>query len=201
MRSRKHNWSLNSGFSLIELIVTVAVLGIVVSIGLPSLRDFLVSNRLSANINSFIGLVNYARSEAITRNQNVVICPKTAGANTCSSSVAWNTLEIQAFVDVDSNADFSNGDVLLKTLPAFDTSSSETVFQRPTGTANPGGTANITFSAVGFSRIRHNLEIYAVKSGDAAYQAKYGRWLCVSQPGRVTVVGYVSSFTTTTCLT
>lgn len=199
MRSQKYNLSKDSGFTLIELIVAVAVLGIVLSIGVPSMRDFLVSSRLSSDINSFIGLVNYARSEAITRNQTVVICPRTAGATTCANTVAWNTLDVQAFVDVDSNADFSAGDILLKTLPAFDASSNQTVFQRPTGTANPGGIANITFSAVGFSRVRHNLEIYAVKSGDATYQAKYGRWLCVSQPGRVTVVGYVTPFTSTTC--
>jgi type IV fimbrial biogenesis protein FimT len=191
----------SGGFTLIELVVTVAVLGIIVSIGAPSLRDFLVSNRLSADINNFIGLVNYARSEAITRNQNVIICPKTSGATTCSSSTNWNEFEIQAFVDVDADADFSNNDILLKTLPAIDASGTQTVFQRPTGTANPGGAANITFSAVGYSRLRHNLQIYAVKTGDSAYQIKYGRWLCVSQPGRVTVVGNVATFTSTTCPT
>ncbi len=170
-----------------ELLVTLTVLGVLVSVGLPSVRDFVVSNRLTSDINSFVGLVNYARSEAITRNQSVIICPKTVGANTCQSDSAWNKYDVQVFVDADGSGDFSSGDILLKTLPAIDTSGTQTEFIRYSGGAAAGGV--ISFGTVGFARQASSYWVSTV-SGDAAYKAKYGRTLCVSQPGRVTTLAY-----------
>lgn len=113
---------------MIELLVTIVVLGVLLAVGLPSLRDFLVGNRLSSNVNGFIGLVNYARSEAIVRNQDVVVCPKNASTIACAST--WNTLEIQAFVDLDGNGEHDATDVLLKTMAAVDPTDAETGFER-----------------------------------------------------------------------
>lgn len=56
-----------SGFSLIELIVTIAVAAIIVTVALPSMRYTLLNNRITMKSNEFIRTLNYARSEAITR--------------------------------------------------------------------------------------------------------------------------------------
>lgn len=176
------------GFTLIELLVAIAMLGVVLSLGLPSLRDFVVSNRLTSDINSFVGLVNYARSEAITRNQSVVICPRDPANNTCLSSQDWNLYEIQAFVDVDGSADFNSGDILLKTLPAIDSTGLQTSFVRSMGSIN-----KVVFGSLGFSQNILRFDIHTVKAGDTGYETKYGRSICVSKPGRVRVGTYSTS--------
>jgi type IV fimbrial biogenesis protein FimT len=178
----------NSGFTIIELMVALVVLGIVIALGVPSLRDFLVSNRLTGDINSFVGLVNYARSEAITRNQRVIICPKSNTAITCQNSQLWNEFELQVFVDVDGNSARGAGDTLLKTIPAIDVAGAQTQFVCSTSGCN-----KLIFNAMGFSQSAVRLDIHTVKAGDTAYEFKYGRSLCVSKPGRVRVIPYSAS--------
>jgi type IV fimbrial biogenesis protein FimT len=175
------------GVTLIELLVTIVVLGVLLAMGLPSLRDFLVGNRLSSNVNGFIGLVNYARSEAIVRNQDVVVCPKSASTIACASTATWNTLEIQAFVDEDGDGERDAAEVLLKTMAAVDPTDGETGFEGPAD-------GTLIFGSAGFARTAQSFKIYA-KSSDAAYQARFGRTVCISKAGRVRVAAY----TVTSC--
>lgn len=175
------------GVTLIELLVTIVVLGVLLAMGLPSLRDFLVGNRLSSNVNGFIGLVNYARSEAIVRNQDVVVCPKNASTIACASTATWNTLEIQAFVDEDGDGERDAAEVLLKTMAAVDPTNGDTGFEGPAD-------GTLIFGSAGFARTAQSFKIYA-KSSDTAYQARFGRTVCISRAGRVRVAAY----TVTSC--
>jgi len=172
---------------MIELLVTISILSVLLAFGLPSLRDFLVGNRLSTNVNGFIGLVNYARSEAIVRNQDVVICPKNASTIACASTTTWNNLEIQAFVDEDGDGERDATEVLLKTMAAVDPSGAETGFDH-------SAAVSLIFGSAGYARTAQSFKIYA-KSSDSAYQARFGRTVCVSKAGRVRVAAY----TVTSC--
>src|SRR3989344_4698731 len=58
----------NSGFTLIELIITLTIAGILMAVAVPGLKNFVSSNRLTAQINDLIADINLARSEAIKRN-------------------------------------------------------------------------------------------------------------------------------------
>lgn len=180
--------------------VTTAVLGILLTIALPDLRSFIVSNRMTSDVNAFVGLINYARSEAITRNQSVIICPKnnsaTAPAVTtpptpypCKSSQDWGEYEIQVFVDVNGSGTGNAGDILLKTIPAVDSTALVRGFVRP------AGAKVISFQSVGFSDTAHSFDIWAKKSGDTAYEYKYGRTVCISRPGRARVISYGTTCT------
>lgn len=62
------------GFTLIEVLVTIAIVAILVRLAAPSFKSMIQSNTMSSNVNSFLADVRYARSEAIKRGGNVIMC-------------------------------------------------------------------------------------------------------------------------------
>ncbi len=102
---RKSNQSLEQGFTIIELMLAVTVMGILLAIGIPSFTEFVRNNQMVAQTNQFIGGLSYARSESIRSAAVVTLCPTTTpnvtGA-TCSNTPNWETGFI-AFRDVNAN--------------------------------------------------------------------------------------------------
>ena len=70
-----------SGFSLLELLVALAVSGIVLAVGIPSFRGLFASNRLSTSANDYITAFNEARMAAIRRNAATQFCGSVAASN------------------------------------------------------------------------------------------------------------------------
>ena len=64
----------NSGFTLAELMLTIAVAGVLAAIAIPNMRDFIRNNRLAAGSNDVLRSLQVARSEAIKRQQVVTVC-------------------------------------------------------------------------------------------------------------------------------
>jgi type IV fimbrial biogenesis protein FimT len=62
------------GFSLVELLVTITLLAIVTSLAAPSFKRTIQSGRISSGVNTFLADMRFARSEAIKRGGNVVMC-------------------------------------------------------------------------------------------------------------------------------
>lgn len=77
------------GFTIIELMVTIAVLAIVVSIAAPSFSNILRENRTVAMTNELQGAIQLARSEAVKRRSNVVICRRNTAGDACDNSADW----------------------------------------------------------------------------------------------------------------
>ncbi|MGG2395983.1 GspH/FimT family pseudopilin [Pseudomonas sp. SH1-B] len=76
-------------FTLIELMVTLAVLAVVISLAAPSFSNMLQENRLSALTNELQGALQLARSEAVKRRANVAICRSNADHDDCENGTNW----------------------------------------------------------------------------------------------------------------
>jgi type IV fimbrial biogenesis protein FimT len=66
----------NKGFTLIELMITVAIMSIMLTVGLPSFRSIIASNRLTSTTNSMVSALQLAKSEAMKQHKTVVIRKK-----------------------------------------------------------------------------------------------------------------------------
>ncbi len=86
-----------SGFTLIELLVVLAVVAILVTLALPGFRNFIQDMRLSSQANDLIGDLSFARSEAVKRADDVVVCISTS-ANNCTGGANWG---VGYFIFVD----------------------------------------------------------------------------------------------------
>lgn len=76
-------------FTLIELMVTLAVLAVVISLAAPSFSNMLQENRLSALTNDLQGALQLARSEAVKRRSNITICRSNADQDKCENGTNW----------------------------------------------------------------------------------------------------------------
>jgi type IV fimbrial biogenesis protein FimT len=109
----------SKGFTLMELLVTMTVVGILMAIAVPSFRYVTTANRASSEINALLGDMQMARAEAIKEGQFITICASTTGT-TCSGAgaTAWNNGWI-VFSDAPPLKTLEIGDAIVKIQRAF----------------------------------------------------------------------------------
>ena len=92
-----------SGFTLYELLITMVIVGVVLSFGMANLSDFNRNGRMTATANDLHAAFHMARSEAARGKTNITICgsadPMGAGAD-CDGN--WNQGYI-VFIDADGD--------------------------------------------------------------------------------------------------
>jgi len=134
-----------SGFTLIELMVTIVVLVVLISIAAPSYRRLVVDTRMSTQTNEFLTALQFTRSEAVKRNGTVTMCKSADGA-ACTTSGTWAQGWI-VFVDDDGNGVVADVADVLRVHAALTDGSTlvgaggvaNFVTYRPDGQANQSG--------------------------------------------------------------
>ena len=107
----------HSGFTLVEMMVVVAIAGIAMAFAIPAMGTFMKNERLVTQINTLVGHLAYARSEAVTRRQQIILC---ASSNmTSCQGTNWATGWI-LFIDADNGSDFDTGEEILRAKAALE---------------------------------------------------------------------------------
>jgi type IV fimbrial biogenesis protein FimT len=101
-----------------ELMFTISVLAVLLTLAIPSFRETIERNRVTAQSNDFVTSLNFARSEALKRVGSVTVCASANGA-TCSGAgvTDWSTGWI-AFADLNSDGVLNGAEVPMQVWPA-----------------------------------------------------------------------------------
>lgn len=180
--------SRQTGFTLTELIVVSAIVAILLGVGVPSYRYITNSYRMSAELNSLVGDLMYARAEAIRQGQPVALCVSVDGL-TCSGATTWQNGWI-VFPDPGGNGSADAPGTILRVQQAFAGANPDTF-----ALTNP--ISSIIFNREGFA-------VGAPAAGaafvatqftlhDQTSNVAWTRCLVISAQGMITSVNHVSA--------
>lgn len=96
-----------AGFTLVELIVTIAVAAILLTLAVPSLTELIKNNQVTSQYNELVAMLNFAKSESVRRNEDITMSfttstgewaaevedPSGAGADPCTAQGALRCTE------------------------------------------------------------------------------------------------------------
>ncbi|PKQ80724.1 GspH/FimT family pseudopilin [Aeromonas sobria] len=115
----------NAGFTLMELMIAIALGVILLGIGIPSLSNLLGSNNLATQEKSLLNHLNYARQQAISNQQTVTLC---LTAVTMSNSITVEgcipanqrgTNRLLAFIDSNNDLKLNGSEMTISSSPEF----------------------------------------------------------------------------------
>lgn len=158
------------GFTLIELMMTLLVASIILTMAVPGFRGLIQNNRAATQSNELISALSLARSEAVKRGARVSVCP-TANQTSCTAGVDWS-IGWMVFVDQAAN-DAAPPVVLLPPLR---------VWAPLPGDAALTGPANVRFRPLG-DVIAGGLYQHRLP----ACTGMQGRDIAINMAGRATV--------------
>lgn len=131
------------GFSAVELLVVLAIAGILVTLAVPSFQSLIQSNRVSSELSTLMGDLQFARAEALRTGQFVSICTSSNGSSCNLTTGDWRGGWI-LFSDATGNrvVDSATGDTVLRVRQPFNPS--DTLQTNPVTNA-------IAFNRTGFA--------------------------------------------------
>lgn len=103
---------MQEGVTLVELMIALAVIVTILTVGVPALQNMTQNNRLTTETNRMLGNLMLARSEAVKRQLDVAVC-LTSGAAVCAGT--WTNTDIVVVVnDEGDDDDFDDADTMLR---------------------------------------------------------------------------------------
>ncbi|WP_198140934.1 GspH/FimT family pseudopilin [Polaromonas sp. JS666] len=131
------------GFTLVELVAVIAILGILLGVAVPWVGTFADSMRLTSQANAYLSALHLTRSEAIKRNSRMTVC-KSADGLSCTEGGGWQQGWI-VFHDPNHNAAKDDTEVMVHQSPALPAS-----FQL---VGNSNVATYVSFDATGGTRL------------------------------------------------
>ena len=123
------------GFTLVELMITLAVAAILLAIAVPSFRTFVQNTRLTTQADTLVYSLNLARNEAVKLDTPVAVCASSDGA-TCSG--AWVNGWIVCYPVANCLPGAATAPTVLQVAPGL--SNANTVVEKISGAPAPGVT-------------------------------------------------------------
>lgn len=103
IRQHGHRNRSTAGFTVIELMVVITIVGVLAALAIPAFDDMIQNNRRTTTVNELLSNLMLARAEAAKRGQPVSLCGLTSGGGTsCTGGTTW---DYGWMVFVDPNGD------------------------------------------------------------------------------------------------
>ena len=105
------------GFSVVELLVALALMSLLMGVGIPAFSHLVAGQRATARVNQIIGAVQLARQAAISLNTTTTLCPSRDGV--CLGRNQWH-VGAMIFTDHNRNGILEKDETLVTRLPRLD---------------------------------------------------------------------------------
>ena len=111
----------NFGYTMLELVMVIAIVAILATIAMPGFKYVTTSNRIASEVNGLLGDMQFARSEAVKEGQSVTVCiAANANLNSCAGAAGGNwALGWIVFLDTNNNQQVDAGEAVIRAQPAF----------------------------------------------------------------------------------
>lgn len=175
-----------AGFTLVELMVVIAIAAILTTLAAPSFVSLIKSSKISSGVNTFLSDVRFARSESVRLGGDVIMCrsnlPEAANpvcnTGTGTDGNGWVSGWI-VFHDLDNSLDRNGTERVLRVQPALTSIDSIT----------ESGTPSNKFPFTATGRLRSTTSATTLQFGGADFSNNLQRMVCVGLGGRARIAG------------
>jgi len=163
-----------SGFTLVELLITIVISAILLTIAAPTFNNQVQQSHISGHVTDMIAALNLARSEAVKTGAAVTMCRSTDQASCSTGAAGWESGWI-VFYDPNFNATVDSGETVLRAYSPFTNGDTAAV-------ASGNGMANsMTFFGNGRTTFSGSVVTVCPGGTTATTNCQY---ICVNSQGR-----------------